>query len=273
MGASFLITLREGLEISLILAIVLGYLAKTDRRSLFRPVAIGSVTAAIVCLISGIAFHVLVGDFEGKSEQAIEGSLALVACAVLTWMIFWMSKNARGMSVGLQTKLESAVTQSKRAVGFVAFAAVVREGFETVLFLLSAESGSSSGVAVVLGGLLGLVVSGALGVMVYRGGTRVDLRKFFFVTGALLILFAAGLAGKAVHEFRELFEIEGWAIESLWTVTSGPFASGWFHDFLNGMFGWSPDPERIRVLTYFAYLVPVAIAFFVVARPRPTTKG
>ncbi len=267
MGASFLITLREGLEIALVIAIVLAYLAKTGRRELFTPVAIGGAVAGLVCVIAGIVFHLAVGKFDGKPEQAIEGTLALTAAAVLTWMIFWMRKNARGMSAELHGKIDAAASRSAMSVGLVAFAAVAREGFETVLFLLSAESGSASGAAVVIGGLLGLVVAAVLGVAVYRNGSRLDLRKFFLITGALLILFAAGLVGKAVHEFGELFEFGGWMIEPLWLIESGPLATGWVFDFLKGMFGWSADPERIRVIAYVAYLIPIGYAFFAGARP------
>ena len=262
-----MITLREGLEIALVLAIVLAYLAKTGRRELFAPVAIGGAVAGLVCVVAGIVFHLAVGEFDGKPEQAIEGTLALVAAAVLTWMIFWMRKNARGMSAELHGKIDAAASRSAMSVGIVAFAAVAREGFETVLFLLSAESGSASGAAVVIGGLLGLVVAAVLGVVVYRNGSRLDLRKFFMITGALLILFAAGLVGKAVHEFGELFELTGWLIDPLWLIESGPLSTGWIHDFLQGMFGWSEAPERIRVIAYFAYLIPIGYAFFAGARP------
>ena len=268
MGSSFLITLREGLEISLVLAIILTYLAKTNRRHLFRPVALGSAVAGGVCIVAGIAFHLVVGEFQGKTEQAIEGCIALLAAAVLTWMIFWMRKNARGMSAELRVRIDNAADRSARAVAVVAFAAVVREGFETVLFLLGAESGSSSGSAVIIGGILGLAVSAGLGVLIYRSGNRINLRNFFTVTGGLLILFAAGLFGKAFHEFRELFGVEGWPAQSLWTVAKGPLASGTLHDFLEGIFGWSPNPERIRVLAYVGYLVPVGAAFFAGRRPR-----
>jgi high-affinity iron transporter len=271
MGASFLITLREGLEISLVLAIVLAYLAKTGRRSLFPAVAVGAGIAALVCLVAGAAFHLAIGEFEGKAEQAIEGTLAIIAAAVLTWMIFWMRKNARSMSAELHGKLDAAADSSSTAVALVAFGAVAREGFETVLFLLGAETGSSSGASVVVGGLLGLAVSAVLGVMVYRGGRNLNLRRFFQITGALLILFAAGLFAKAVHEFRELLGVEGWLAEPSWLIESGPFASGWFYDFLAGVFGWSSDPERVRVIAYFAYLVPVSIAFFAGGR-RSTTS-
>lgn len=270
MSAAFLITLREGLEISIVLAILLGYLVKTGRADRTGAVWTGAAIAAVVCVITGILFNIFVGEFEGTSEQAIEGFLALAAAIVLTWMILWMRKNARSLSGDLRSKVDGAT--SAGAVTMIAFVAVAREGFETVLFLLGAETGSSSGAAVVLGGVLGLAVSAVVGVLVYRFGKDIDLRVFFKITGVLLIFFAAGLVGKAVHELRELAGIEGgWLFEPLWVIASGPLATGTLYDFLKGLFGWSSNPERIRVIAYFAYLVPVLWMFL---RPdRPATAS
>ncbi len=260
MSAAFLITLREGLEISLVLAILLGYLVKTGRADRTGAVWTGAAIAAAVCIVTGLLFHILVGEFEGKAEQAIEGFLALAAAIVLTWMILWMRKNARSLSGDLRSKVDGATTAG--AVTMIAFVAVAREGFETVLFLLGAETGNASGAQVVLGGFLGLVVSAVVGVLVYRFGKNIDLRVFFKITGVLLIFFAAGLVGKAVHELRELVGLEGgWLFDPLWLISSGPLASGTLYDFLKGLFGWSSDPERIRVIAYFAYLVPVLWMF------------
>jgi len=260
MGAAFLITLREGLEIAIVLAILLGYLVKTGRAGGTRAVWLGSAVAAALCLVAGVLVHAATDGLEGKAEQAVEGTLALFAAIVLTLMILWMRKNSRTMGGHLRAKVDMAVTPT--ALAAVAFVAVAREGFETVLFLLGAETGASSGAQVVLGGLLGLAVSAVIGVLIYRFGKRIDLRSFFRYTGVLLILFAAGLAGKAVHEFRELLGFEsGWLIDPMWTVTTGRLASGSVHDFLKGLFGWSPDPERIRVFAYFAYAVPALVLF------------
>ncbi len=268
MSAAFLITLREGLEISIVLAILLGYLVKTGRADRTGAVWAGAGIAAAVCVVAGILFNTLVGEFDGKSEQAIEGFLALAAAIVLTWMILWMRKNARSLSGDLRSKVDGAT--SAGAVTMIAFVAVAREGFETVLFLLGAETGSSSGAAVVLGGVLGLAVSAVVGVLVYRFGKNIDLRVFFKITGVLLIFFAAGLVGKAVHELRELVGLEGgWLFDPLWVISSGPLASGTLYDFLKGLFGWSEDPERIRVIAYFAYLVPVLWLFL---RPDPVVS-
>ncbi len=264
MGAAFLITLREGLEISLVVAIIAAYLVKTGRASLLPTMWIGVAVAILASVVTGLMFNALIGEFEGKWEQAIEGTLAFVAAGVLTWMIFWMRRNARNMSGELQSKIDAAIVNSPWSLAVVAFVAVVREGFETALFLLGAETGTSSGWDVVIGGLIGLAVAAMIGLAFYRKSSRVDLRRFFQVTGMLLILFAAGLFAKGLHEFRELFEIESSLIaDTVWNITTGPFADGsTLHDFLKGLFGWSPNPERIRVAGYFAYLIPVTWLFF-----------
>jgi high-affinity iron transporter len=260
MGASFLITLREGLEVSLVLAIIISYLVKCGRKEDIPAVWRGSALAAVLCLMSGIAFNIFVGEFEGKSEQFIEGTIAIVAASVLTWMIFWMGKNARNLGADLRGQVDAAT--STRALMVIAFVAVLREGFETVLFLLSAKTSSSSGVSVVIGGLLGLAVAAILGRLVYAGGNKLNLGLFFRVTGALLLLFAAGLFGKFFHEYRELLGFEdGWLVSPAWEIKSGIWAEGTFYDFMKGFFGWHYAAENIRVITYFAYLLPVGWLF------------
>ena len=270
MGASFLITLREGLEVALVLAILIAYLVKSGRQAEIPTVWRGAAWAAGLCLLGGIAFHVFVGEFEGKPEKFIEGTIAITAASVLTWMIFWMRKHSRSMGAELRAQVDQATTD--RALATIAFVAVLREGLETVLFLISAETASSSGTSVVVGGLLGLVVAAVLGRIVYAGGNRLNLRAFFNVTGVLLILFAAGLFGKFFHEYRELFGFEsGWLVEPAWTVTSGAWASGTFYDFMKGFFGWHNQAENVRVIAYFAYLIPVTWLFLAGGRTTKTT--
>lgn len=273
MGESFLITLREGLEIALVIAILAAYLVKSGRSAMLRSMWVGVAAAAGVCVAAGVAFHLLVGNFEGKSEQFIEGALAASAAVVLTWMIFWMRKNARGLSTELRAKLEGATTG--KAVTVVAFVAVAREGFETVLFLLSAENGTSSAASVITGGVLGLIASSILGVVVYKRGQKLSLQTFFKVTGLLLIMFAAGLVGKAFHEFREFFGFETGRLIAppVWNLADGPFASGKLFDFLKGFFGWTSDPEPIRVITYVAYLIPVLWLFLKSPKPTATAQS
>jgi high-affinity iron transporter len=263
MGSSLLITLREGLEIALVLAVVVAYLDRIGRSDRVGAVWAGAAAAAAVCVVAGLAFNAFVGEFEGKWEQFIEGVLALAAAMVLTWMIFWMRGHAKGIATELHARIDRAVEESPGAVAMVAFVAVAREGFETVLFLLGAETASASGAQVVIGGLIGLAVAAVIGGLVFLGGGRVDVKKFFNWTGLLLILFAAGLAAKAVHEFRELFELEGaWYSTPVWEITGGPLASGWVHDMLKGLLGWSADPERIRVAAYLAFVIPALWLYY-----------
>ena len=269
MSASFLITLREGLEISLVLAILFGYLSKTNRASDFRHVWVGSGIAVLVCLVLGIVINSAVGGLNGKVEQAVEGVLALAACAVLSWMVFWMRGHARGIGTELRQKIDHATTTS--ALTVIAFVAVTREGLETVLFLLGSRSATTTTSQFVIGGLLGLVIAAILGYLVYVGGNRFNLRMFFNVTGILLIFFAAGLAGKAVHELRELFGFEGgWLFSSLLDLQSGPLATGNIYDFLKGLLGWHNSPERIRVITYVVYASTVLTLYL---RNSSSTTG
>lgn len=266
MGASFLITLREGLEASLIIAILLTYLQKTNRWADARYVWNGTAAAVGVCLVAGFAIFIALDGMEGKLAYAVEGLIALFAMAVLTHMIFWMRAHARTLGQELRDKVDRSAAS---ALAIIAFAAVAREGLETVLFLLSAETESASGSQVVLGGLLGLVVAVILGVVVYRGGNRVNLKTFFNVTAVLLLMFAAGLAGKAVHELRELIGWEdGWLVQPMWTIESGMWSSGTFYDFMRGLFGWHRSPENIRVIAYFVYLLPVLAIYLRDAKPK-----
>lgn len=176
MSSAFLITLREGLEISLVLAILFGYLTKTNRGSDFRHVWIGSGIAVLVCLVLGVVINSAVGGLNGKVEQAVEGALALAACAVLSWMVFWMRGHARGIGTELRQKIDGATTTS--ALSIIAFVAVTREGLETVLFLLGSRSATTTTSQFTVGGLLGLVIAAILGYLVYVGGNRFNLRMF-----------------------------------------------------------------------------------------------
>ncbi len=267
MGTSFLITVREGLEVSLVLAILVSYLVKADRRRDVPSVWRGTAAAIALCVVVGVIVNAAVGGLNGTVEQVVEGSIAVTSAAVLTWMIFWMRANARMLGADLRGRVDAA--NSAGALMAVAFVATVREGLETVLFLLSAETGTSSGGEVVVGGVAGLVVAIILGWVAYKGGNRMNLRRFFQATGILLILFAAGLVGKAFHEFREALDFHsGGLIDPAWTIVSGPFAQGTLYDFLKGFFGWHNETEWIRLIAYFAYLLPVMWLF--VRRSSPS---
>lgn len=266
MTSSFLITLREGLEASLIVAILLTYLTKTNRQSDARYVWWGTAVACVACIVVGTIVYLQVEGLNGTVEMAVEGTIALVAAVVLTQMIFWMRKNSQNLSTELRAKVDAS---AKSALFTIAFVAVVREGLETVLFLLSAQTTSSSGSSVVIGGLLGLVGAVLLGLAIFVGGRKIDLQVFFKVSAVLLIMFAAGLAGKSVHEYRELLGWEnGWLVQPAWTIENGMWSSGTFYDFMKGFFGWHNKAEKIRVITYFAFIAPTL--YFYLRKPIKT---
>lgn len=272
MSSGFLIGLREGLEAALILAILLTYLGRTGRRNESRYVWAGAGSAAVACLVAGILVWSMLDGLHGRVEYAVEGGIALAATVVLTHMVFWMRRHARGISAELRERVDRAATGSLVVIAFVA---VAREGLETVLFLLGAETSSSSGAGVLVGGLLGLAAAAAIGVLVFAGGRSVNLAAFFNATAVLLLLFAAGLASKAVHELIELASLDdAWFAQPAWTVAEGPWASGTFYDFVHGLLGWSSRPEIAAVAVYVAFLVPtVALYLKRTGSTKPDDSG
>ena len=274
MGSGFLIMLREGLEAALIVAIVLAYLRRLGRERDFRPVWLGTGAAVAISLVAGIIVFAVLGELEGRAEEITEGVIAFTAVAVLTWMIFWMARQARFIKGELQAKVDAAVASgSTTALAGIAFVAVLREGLESALFLLGTSVGSESNAAQLVGGLLGVAAAVAIGYLVYRGSRLVNLRVFFRVTGVLIILFAAGLMAKGVHEFQEA-GILGSVNEHVWDISDvtalNPDESQ-TGEFLGGLFGWSPDPSLEMVAVYFLFLIPIGTAFLVRTRQVPRT--
>jgi high-affinity iron transporter len=259
LGAA-LVTTREGLEASLIVGIVLAYLAKTDNRQHFRTIWAGTAAAVLVSALTGAALFFTVGALEGRAEQIFEGVAMLSAVAVLTWMIFWMRKQAMGIKRELETRLQGAIAAGS-AVGLasVVFFAVVREGWETALFLF-AISESSTPLSTSVGAVIGLVVSISLGVALYMGSRRLNLRQFFTVTGILLIVFAAGLLAHGIHEFQEAGLLP-MTVEHVWDtngIISEDSNSGLF---LKALFGYNGNPSLLEVVAWLSFLA-VALAFF-----------
>jgi high-affinity iron transporter len=267
MGASFLITLREGIEAALIVSIILAYLNSIGRRDSHRSVWTGVAAAIGVSLAVGVILNVTVGAISETSErtaEAIEGIGSLLAVAVLTWMIFWMRRQARHIKGELQQRVDVAVgSESTFALAALAFFVVVREGLETVLFLFGTireEATGSVGLGYV-GAALGLLTALVLGVLIYRSGVRLNLRTFFKVTGALILVVAAGLFAYGIHEFQELGWIGG---ESAKAFDIGGVLSdeGGLGAFLRALFGYNADPSWLEFGGWAAYLVVTGFLFF-----------
>ena len=260
MGAAFLMT-REGLEASLIVGIVLGYLAKTENRGYFRLIWLGTAAAVAISIAAGAALFFTVGELEGRGEQIFEGIAMLSAVSVLTWMIFWMRKQAANIKKELEAKLASAIAAGS-AIGLasVVFFAVLREGVETALFLFAIGE-SSTPLATGIGAVVGLTISISLGVAIYMGSRRLNLRQFFTATGLLLIVFAAGLLAHAVHEFQEAGILPE-TVEHLWNTNGVVSEDSHFGKFLTALFGYNGDPSALEVGVWITYLT-VALTLFV----------
>ena len=254
MGAAFLITLREGLEAALIVAIVLAYLRQLGRTDQFGWVALGALAGVAVSIVTGVSLYIAIGELEGRAEQLTEGIIALAAVGVLTWMIFWMRRQARTIGGELRGRVDQAL-EGGAVVGMasIVFVGVVREGLETALFLLAVVFDTGT-VSTVTGAFAGLALAVALGYGIYRGGQRINLRLFFQITGGLIIIVAAGLLAKGVHELQEAGVIDT-VLSPVWNVEGNPiFGHGQFADFLKGLFGWSPEPSIEQLVVWVMYL-------------------
>lgn len=200
MGAA-IVMLREGVEASLVVGIVLAFLNRTGRRDSFRPVWIGAAAAAMISVAVGALLFVVGAELEGKAEAAWEGTTMLLAAVLLTWMIFWMRRQARSIRQTLESEVERALASgSSLALPLVAFVGVLREGAETAFFLFGSFEGANR-LTSSIGAAAGFAAALGLGYLFYRGSERLDLRRFFGVTSGLLLLFAAYLLAGGLHEF------------------------------------------------------------------------
>ncbi len=262
MLGSLLITLREGLEAALIIGIILAYLAKTDNRQGFKPVWLGVALGVLGSLVAGAIIYVSAGELSGRAEEIFEGIAMFLAVGVLTWMIFWMRRQAINIRANLQQEIQTVLTTgSSMGLVLLAFLAVVREGIETVLFLFAASRVDESPVLFTAGGLLGLVVAIAIGYAIYKGAARLNLRAFFNVTSVLLILFAAGLLAHGIHEFHEAGIIPP-VVEHVWDINNILPERSTAGRFLTAIFGYNGNPSLVEVAAYVVYLVLALGVYF-----------
>lgn len=267
--------LREGVEAALIVSIILAYLAKTGNRRHFSKIYAGTIAAIVVSLAVGTGLFVTIGGFEEPYEQIFEAITMLVAAGVVTWMLFWMRRQAMSVKSELQVSLDRALTEGS-AIGLavLAFTAVIREGLETALFLVGqAASAEGAALSVLFGALAGLALSVLIGVGLYRGARVINLRTFFRWTGIALIFIAAGLLSRAVHELVEIgvITIGTQAIFDLSAVLPHTEIAGapdgialLGGQFLRALFGYTSQPELITFATWIAY---VGIVLFLYLRP------
>lgn len=262
--SALVLALREGIEMALVVGILLAYLTQVGARTAQRWVWLGVGLAALVSLGFLGILNALNAEFEGATEQIFEGVTMVLATVFLTWMVFWMMRNARHLKSELQRSVQGVLDRGGAAWGIflLAFFAVVREGVELALLLFAAP-----GEGGLIGAVAGLAIAVGVGVLIYAFGRRIDLRSFFRVTTVILILFAAGLFAHAAHEFAEagvLAAVEG---PKLWST------KGWLPDdvgvggILRALFGYQDEPTVLELVAYIGYFVAV----WVLSRTRMAT--
>ena len=261
MLATLVIFLREGVEASMIVAILLAYLNRIGRRDHFRYVFMGVGAALIIATAGGVVAYVTVRTYAGSRVQTIfETATYLLAAAVLTYMTFWMRNHARSLSKELRARTDAALDGGARwGLGLLAFQAVGREGIETVVFTLAIVF-STSAVSALTGASIGLAASLVIAFVIYRLGHKLNLSKFFTVIGVLLMVFAAGLLADSVENLQQL----GWLpvlTAPMWHSGRLLSESSAIGDVLHSFFGYSDTPTPLQLVIYVGYLVIVVAAY------------
>ena len=269
--ANFLIGLREGLEAALVVGILVAYLVRSGRSDLLWRVWAGVALALAVSLGAGAALTWGPRGLSFKAQEAIGGTLSLVAVAFVTWMVFWMARTSRGLKAELEGRMERAVALGGASLVLVAVLAVGREGLETALFLWAAARASGSSEQPVVGAVLGLLVATGLGVLVYRGAVRLNLARFFRWTGAALVVVAAGVLSYGIHDLQEAGIVPGLQTVAFDVSRHVP-PDSWYGTVLKGTVNFSPRTTVLEAVAWCAYLVPVAFLFWRTVRPAPLAR-
>jgi high-affinity iron transporter len=274
MAATFVIFLREGIEASMIVSILLAYLSRLGLRQHFRDVFLGVGAAMVLVTVGGVTAYLTLKTYAGSRTQTIfETVTYLVAAVVLTYMTFWMRKHSATMSKDLRARTDAALDGRARwGLALLAFQAVGREGLETMVFTLAIVFASSVH-GVLVGGIGGLIVSMLIAVAIYHLGKRINIGRFFKVVGALLMIFAAGILVDAVQNLQEL----GWLpvlTHSLWDTSSVLSEDSALGDIFHSFFGYAQAPTVLQVIVYAVYAITAVGAFLALNRrtSRPAAE-
>jgi high-affinity iron transporter len=269
MVPTLVIALREGVEASLIVGIVAAFLVKEDRRDALRPMWLGIGLAVLLCVGVAVGLRVVGQELPEREQEGLETVIGLIAVGAVTYMIVWMRRHARGLKAALEGHARSALAiGSTAALVGMAFLAVLREGFETAVFMLAAFQDAADPAAAGAGAVIGLVAAIILGVAIYRGGVRINLSRFFRVTGFVLVLVAAGLLATSLHTAHEagwISALQAQAVDLSWLVNPGTVTGS----LLTGMLGLQPEPTVIEAAAYLIYAVPMALYVLWPDRRRP----
>jgi high-affinity iron transporter len=269
---TLVIALREGVEASLIIGIVAAFLVREGRRDALRQMWLGVGIAIVLCMGVAVVLRVVGQELPERGQASLETAVGLTAVAAVTYMIVWMRRHARGIKSVLEGNAATALAAgSTTALVAMAFLAVLREGFETSAFLLAAFQDAADTTAAGAGAVIGLLAALAVGIGLYRGGVRINLSRFFRITGLVLVFVAAGLLATAVHTAHEagwLGGLQAQAVDLSWLVQPGTISGS----LLTGMLGLQPQPTIGEALVYLLYAVPMALYVLWPDRLRPRRR-
>jgi high-affinity iron transporter len=279
MATSFLLVFREVLEAALVVGIILGYLRRIGRSAVAGWVWVGVAGGVGLSILGAFLFERLAGGFTGRAGEIFEAVTMLAGAALLTTAVAWLAQAAGRAAV--ERAVEARLAGPSRAgLALLAGVSVLREGIELVVFLAAARVGADGGV--VAGALLGFAAAVVLGVLVFTAAVRVNLRVFFRVTNALLVLFAAGLVAHGLHELVEAGVLPA-LVDPVFDVNpvARPDGSlpalhenGAVGGILKGLFGWNGDPALLELLGWGAYLAAAAaVAVARRVRRRAAARG
>ncbi|MFJ7297122.1 iron uptake transporter permease EfeU [Streptomyces collinus] len=266
MFSNYLIGLREGLEASLVVCILIAYLVKTDRRDALKPIWTGIAVAIALAFGFGCALEFGSQELTFQAQEALGGSLSILAVGLVTWMVFWMRRTARHLKSELHGRLDAALAMGTGALVATAFLAVGREGLETALFVWASVHAASDGTPrPLLGVALGLLTAVLLGWLFYRGALRINLAKFFTWTGGMLVVVAAGVLAYGFHDLQEADFLPG-LTNKAFDISGTIPPDSWYGTLLKGVFNFQPDPTTLQVTVWLLYLVPTLALFLAPTR-------
>ncbi|GGK05720.1 iron transporter [Pilimelia anulata] len=264
--ATYLIGLREGLEATLVVSILVAFLVKSDRRKLLPPVWLGAGVAVALSVAAGTLLTYTSASIRGQDQELFEAVASVLAVVFVTWMIFWMRRAARAMGGQLRAGLDRAIAVGPVAVAGFTLLAVVREGLETALLFFSAVQGTTSAVPLIAI-TLGVLTAIGIGYLLYATAVRINLTTFFTWTGALLVLVAGGILKYGVHDFQESGRLPGLNVIAF-DLTRSVDPGSWWATLLAGMFNLTPRATVAEVVAWVAYVVPTMLLFLLPGR-RP----
>ena len=265
MLANFLIGLREGLEASLVVSILIAYLVKTDRRHHIRYIWGGIAAAVLLVVATFTAINIAIGSLPFRTQELVGGTLSILAAGLVTWMIFWMRRTARGLKKELESEMATAVTLGPIAVAIVAFLTVGREGLETAAIMYGTVADAYTPKPF-LGAAGGLLIAVVLGYLIYRGAISVNLGKFFTITGFLLIIVAAGVLAYGVYDLQEAGFLPrltgdvggiGDLGNQIFNISSTIPKDSWYGTLLKGTVNFQPDPSWLQGICWSIYLAVI----------------